>query len=286
MVSSKPEGVKVKFRRMKFDFEETGFDRYWQRDSPFISLFWGAVSAAFPGGESFFIDSCRNVKDQIEDPELRSEIDQFSQQEAHHTFQHRKFNKMVGEQGYDMERNEARFNDAIDFMRERLDDKGMLAMTMALEHFTAGFAVQYLTNPRISKGADPNVSALWAWHAAEEAEHKATAFDVYNALGGGYWQRVRMIPTLWLAFVGITLTNLFFMLKRDGKLWNIVDITRGLWFLLGWRGFISSMIPSFLAYFKPGFYPWSSPKEAQLIDDWQGVNSKYIDNLEAVIAAA
>lgn len=34
------------------------------------------------------------------------------------------------------------------------------------------------------------MKALWEWHAAEELEHKAIAFDVFQAVSGSYWRRV------------------------------------------------------------------------------------------------
>src|SRR3954464_4807812 len=66
----RPEGVKVTYRRMKFDFEDQGFERYWMAGSPFKSLFWTQLSTAFAPGEKFFIDSARALKDKITDPEL------------------------------------------------------------------------------------------------------------------------------------------------------------------------------------------------------------------------
>ena len=41
----RPEGVQVTYRRMKFDFEDQGFERYWHSGSPFKSLFWSQLSA-------------------------------------------------------------------------------------------------------------------------------------------------------------------------------------------------------------------------------------------------
>ncbi len=32
--------------------------------------------------------------------------------------------------------------------------------------------------------------AFWRWHAAEELEHKAVAFDLFERLAGGYVLRV------------------------------------------------------------------------------------------------
>nr|WP_317622487.1 MULTISPECIES: metal-dependent hydrolase [unclassified Ketobacter] len=33
---------------------------------------------------------------------------------------------------------------------------------------------------------DPDALKLWLWHALEENEHKAVAFDVYQQVSGNY----------------------------------------------------------------------------------------------------
>lgn len=273
--TQRPAHVKVHYRRMQFQFEEKGFDKYWA-GSPFISLFWSGLSASFPPGEKFFIDSARALKSRVEDdPELVEEIEEFCKQEGHHTFQHNKFNDINRRHGLDIDTCQARYTRALDRARAQLDPMGMLSASMALEHFTSAFATQYLTKPHLSEGIDPAVRALWAWHAAEEAEHKATCYDLYVRLGGGYLQRVLLMPGAWFLLVWITLRNLFMLLGKEGRLSNLGDMAKGFWYLLGWNGLISSMVPHFFAYFRPGYHPWRKDDSA-LIADWTASNSQYI----------
>jgi hypothetical protein len=77
-------------------------------------------------------------------------------------------------------------------IREKLlPAKSNLAATAALEHFTATLAELVLTSEEIRDlmGAEA-VRDLFVWHALEESEHKAVAFDVYKAVGGGERLRV------------------------------------------------------------------------------------------------
>jgi len=275
---NRPTQIRVRFRKMKFAFEDRGFDKYWSGGSPFKSLFWSALSASFPPGEKFFIDAVRAFKDEMaDDPEQSEEIREFCKQEGHHTYQHIKFNDMNREHGLDIDTCQRRYARVLDLGREKLSPMGMLAASMALEHFTAGFANQYLTNPKMSDGADPGVRDLWAWHAAEEAEHKATCFDVYERMGGGYWRRAIIMPGAWLRLVRITLWNVFTLLRHERQLHNLPDIAKGLWYLFGWRGLISSMLPQFFAYFRPNYHPWDMDN-SHLVDQWQATNSQHILN--------
>ena len=73
--------------------------------------------------------------------------------------------------------------------RRILSPMNRLAITVALEHFTAIMADELLRNPEYEKLMDPEHAKLWLWHAVEETEHKAVAFDVYRAVGGGYVRR-------------------------------------------------------------------------------------------------
>ncbi|HEX7478751.1 MAG TPA: metal-dependent hydrolase [Polyangiales bacterium] len=274
---TRPDSVHVTYRRMHFDFEKTGFARHWHAGSPAISFFWDALSTAFPPGEKFFIDSARALRELTDDKELREEIAEFCRQEGHHTFQHIKFNRMVGEQGFDVAKYEGRFAAVLDRTRSKADPMDMLAITMALEHFTAGFAEQYLDNAQVTEGADPNVVALWAWHAAEEAEHKATCYDLYQRLGGGYVRRVSVMPWAWLLLLGITMRNLYDMLEEDGQRTNLRDLGRLGNYLLGRQGLVTRMAPSFLAYFRPSYHPWNTD-DSGLIQRWLRSNARYIES--------
>ena len=188
--------------------------------------------------------------------------------------QHRKFNRMVADLGYDNERLEKRYDVALKIAEKFCGPIGMLEVTMALEHFTSGFAHQYFENPEIGRGADPNVEALWSWHAAEECEHKATAFDVHKQIGGTYLGRIARLGPSWAMIVAITLVNVADLLIQDGK-FDGKDIEEGLKYLFGRKGLFTRMVPSFLAYFNPAFHPWQEDDSAE-IGKWEAKATEYL----------
>ena len=60
-----------------------------------------------------------------------------------------------------------------------------LAVTAALEHYTATFAEIILTSDEAQELIGyTEVRPILLWHALEECEHKAVAFDVYETVGG------------------------------------------------------------------------------------------------------
>lgn len=277
--AGRPDGVRVTFRRMQFEFEQ-GFDRYWHSGSAFTSLFWAQLSTAFEPGERFFIDSARALKDRIDDPALAAEIAEFCRQEAHHTAQHLKFDRMNAAMGIDVEGCRKRYAVALGRARDQLDPMEMLAATCALEHFTSGFADLYFRRPEISSGADPRVLALWAWHAAEEAEHRGTCHDLYARLGGGYRTRVTIMFSAWFGILLISLINTVSLLRKDRRLWTR-DTLRGLGYLFGRKGLVTGLGPAFLRYFRRDFEPWDGADAAD-IERWQAANARYIVNLDQV----
>ena len=272
----RPAGLKVTYRRMKFPFEDKGFDRYWHGGSPFKSLFWTQLSTAFEPGEKFFIDSARALKDQIQDPALLEELTEFCRQEGHHTAQHLKFDRQNESLGIDILGCRKRYAKVIDRVRELGNPMQMLAATAALEHFTAGIADRVLQDPRLFEGSDAGVEALWRWHAAEEVEHKATCFDLYRQLGGKYPQRLGLLFGAWTEILRIAMINTYVLLWKDGKLFTW-DTVKGHWYLLGPHGVISRMLPAFLAYFSPRFHPWNNDTSAQ-IRAWEAGNRQYVVN--------
>lgn len=275
------KSIPVTFRKMKFKFPEQKTSKYWHNGSPFVSFFWSAMSTAFPEGELFFMDTGRYFKDEIKNPELKQQIEEFIRQEAHHTFQHKKLNGMMSDHGFDMEKYENWFGVWLRGARKVLPQKLQLSVSMALEHFTANFAHQYLNDERFTQGVDPEVKALWAWHAVEEVEHKGVLFDLYSEVGGGYFGRVVTLAPAWFMLISLTLLAQAQMLAKDGKLLNVSDNLKGLWYLLGANGLVTVMVPEFIKYFKPGFHPWDVNDKA-LIEDWYKKNAHYITNIKAV----
>jgi uncharacterized protein len=275
----RPEGVRVTYRRMKFDFEQ-GFDRYWLGGSAFRSLFWTQLSTAFEPGERYFIDSARALKGKVDDPALLEEIAEFCRQEGHHTAQHLKFDAINQAMGVDVLACRRRYARVLDWARKQSDASEMLAVTCALEHFTAGLADLFLHNEAISEGGDPRVLALWAWHAAEEAEHRATCYDLYRAIGGGYGERVGSLIAAWFLIVSIALFNTTLLLHKDGQLFTR-DSLRGLAYLFGRRGVLSGLVPAFVHYFAPRFHPWKGAS-GEDIARWQAANARYITNLDQI----
>src|SRR3546814_16965350 len=69
-----------------------------------------------------------------------------------------------------------------------------LAATCALEHFTATLANAILADPAHLAGADAEAQRMWRWHAIEEIEHKAVAYDtwVHATRALPRWQRWAM----------------------------------------------------------------------------------------------
>lgn len=272
----RPDGVRVTYRRMKFEFEDTGFDRYWHGGSPFRSYFWSQLSTAFEPGEKFFIDAARGLRSVIKQPELIEELQEFCRQEGHHTAQHIKFDRINGALGVDVEGCRRRYETALNHTRKQVDAVTMLAITVALEHFTACAADQFFTNPQLSVGADPRVDALWAWHAAEESEHRATCYDIYRAANGSYPKRVATMISSWTLILGLSLINTAILLQRDGKLFTR-DTLSGLRYLFGRRGFVTGLVPAFFAFLSPRFHPWKGV-DPSTIARWRAENEKYIQN--------
>src|SRR5204863_3376258 len=127
--------------------------------------------------------------------------------------EHRVLNERLAELGYPT-RAIGIYVRRLTSLRDRFQsEKANLAFTASLEHYTATLAETLLTDPdaRAEIGHD-GVRHLLMWHALEEAEHKAVAFDVYRHMGGT--ERMRVI-TMWL-------THLTFVLETS--IWAAVSL--------------------------------------------------------------
>jgi uncharacterized protein len=201
-------GRAIPTRRVSFSASLTDLPRHFAADGDLIvSHLMAALSSVFPDGEDYFVRSVRRFRDRITDPVLKRQVAGFIGQESVHGREHRVLNDRLAELGYPTKRVE-RITEVGLKLRERiLSPKSNLAATAALEHFTATLAELLMTDEEARQSlGHPAVQHLFLWHALEESEHKAVAFDVYRSVGGTERTRVWTMKVLRLGFiVGITL---------------------------------------------------------------------------------
>ena len=194
---------KVPTRRISFEESLRQVPKYFADDGDLIgSHLMASLSAVFPDGEDFFVRSVRHYRDTVTDPELKVQVSGFIGQEAVHGREHRAFNDRLDELGYPVKTFE-RFTKRGLAIRERLlPPSSNLAATAALEHFTATLAELILSDPEARDMiGDPAVKELFLWHALEESEHKAVAFDVYKLSGGSERLRTFTMNLLTFGFI-------------------------------------------------------------------------------------
>jgi uncharacterized protein len=198
----------VPTRRISFEEALRALPKHFAEDGDIVgSHLIASLSAVFPDGEDFFVRSVRHYRKDITDPDLKRQVSGFIGQEAIHGREHRDFNTRLAELGYPTKQVE-RFTKKGLALRERIAPPASnLAATAALEHFTATLAESILGDERTRDMiGDETVKGLFLWHALEESEHKAVAFDVYKAIGGTERMRVWTMKLIrWTFVIGLTL---------------------------------------------------------------------------------
>jgi uncharacterized protein len=234
--------------------------RDWHPMGPHVSQLFNALSLFFPEGEKFFIDSVRRYRDRISDPRLQAEVKGFIGQEAMHGREHRAYNTALAEAGYPAVELERKAVKQLELGRKLLPPSGQLAATIALEHYTAILAEVLLSDERVLKHAPPQMAALWRWHAIEETEHKAVAFDVYRTVVGtglkAYLLRCSIMLSSSIRFLIQSIYTHYRLLKHDGLQRDWKGWRTYLYFVFVSPGFLRRIALPWLGYFKPGFHPW------------------------------
>jgi len=231
--------------------------KYWLEGDAFKTRFFDAMSLLFPEGEKFFIACVRDYRDRIQDPKLAAEVKDFMYQEGQHGMVHTAFNNRLKAQGIAVDYILQRQKDIMfGFFRRRFPATFTLGQTAAAEHMTALMAHGFFKTGLLHN-ADPRIRAMYAWHAVEEIEHKAVAFDVFQKVArGGYVTRVLSMLQTSLSFPLHVFVIMAHMFKVDGvkNRWRVW--LKGLWWLYGPGGLYPRLMPHYLAYFLPGFHPW------------------------------
>ncbi len=237
---------------------------------PVAAAWFAALSASFPRGEAMFIDAVKAHRAGTP-AKLTGEIRDFIRQEVNHSRGHVAFNRAVEEAGYDLTSIDARVKQLVGDT-QKAPAIVQLAITCALEHFTAMFAHQFLKSPHTLASAGMGDPQLWLWHAVEEIEHKAVAYDtfIHATRNWSSFKRWRMRSLVML------LVTIRFLRNRSADAVELLAQDG----VTGWRakahlahylivkpGILRSIFPSWLGYFRPGFHPWDHD-DRHLIAKW------------------
>ena len=201
----------------------------------------------------------RRYREQV-DGVLKPQFEAFIKQESLHTREHVVFNKLIRGAGYDMTRMDAETRRRVDLARSR-PPVVQLAITVALEHFTAIMAHALLTEKKPLPGAEEEVLRMWQWHAIEEIEHKAVAYDTFVAATRNFsrlrrWAlRSHVMALITLQFWYSNFQRMADFFRQD-RMNTPLTWLRVIAYLTVKPGILRRTLLPYLGFFLPGFHPW------------------------------
>jgi len=183
----------MKARRPALDFASA--PPRWIPAAPAWAYQLDAASSMLPYLEPYLIKVQKLARERLDpfrDAALLRDIELFNQQEANHFALHARYNSTLRAHYPGLER----FEDEVRRDFERFLREHSLAWNLA---YCEGFECSGLVSAELFfgpgqsflAGADPAPRELWAWHLAEEFEHRSVCHDVLRALYPGWLPRLR-----------------------------------------------------------------------------------------------
>jgi hypothetical protein len=257
----------LEVRNLRFAIDG-GVPRHWHGGRRSVTRFFDNLSLLFPAGERFFIDAVKAHKDLLSDERLLKEVAVFCAQEGIHAREHIRYNEWLEQHGYPAEELDGRVERILRRVSRALPQRARLSATCALEHLTALMAELLLRDPQLLEGAHPEMRSLWRWHAAEESEHRAVAYDVYAATGAPYAERVAVMLLATVIFWTLVVQHQARLMRVDGAAWSVEEWRSLVVFLFVEPGGMGRLWRRWFDYFRPGFHPWQHDTR-DLLEQWK-----------------
>jgi hypothetical protein len=266
----RPAPVSITPRDLHFEVGGARSNNWLGGDAVGTAVF-NAFSLIFPEGERLFMDAVRQYRAQLSG-RLLEDAKAFISQEAVHSREHKSVNSLFDRRRYPVDAIEAEIREQMTRVRER-GPMAMLTVTIALEHFTAVAADLLLDDQTLLTGAPRDIARLWQWHAVEEMEHKAVAFDVF-AEATKDWPRHRarrmrnsVMRVVTLVFVSNITRFAARLLAADGmNPWTAQ--ARVLWFMFAGPGPFRRAWRHYRDWYRADFHP-SDHDDRRLLDRWR-----------------
>lgn len=182
-------------RKIRFEFPENfeldESDEGLARDLPALGL-----SMTMPYLEPYLIRTMKVAIAQITDPRIAQDARDFSQQEGHHFRNHAIFNRTIRNHfGSDAAVKLRKIEEDLEADYQRFSKSKPLRFNVAyaegFEAMTCAGALAMAEHGMFEPGARSTPGGeIWAWHMAEEIEHRTVAFEVFDHLVGSYFYRI------------------------------------------------------------------------------------------------
>ncbi|MBB4894125.1 hypothetical protein FHS39_003159 [Streptomyces olivoverticillatus] len=181
-------------RRVSFDWRTTPL--HWIPDEPTATHVINVLHLLLPAGERWFVKVFKEALPLVRDEELLRDVKGFMGQEATHSLQHSYVLDHLAAQGLDTGPYLRQVDFLFDVLLGEKPPFGLrlspeewlrfrLSVIAAVEQFTAVLGNWVLDADGLdAAGPDPVMLDLLRWHGAEEVEHRAVAFDMYEHCGG------------------------------------------------------------------------------------------------------
>jgi len=274
----------VRTRRIAFAYPPASLDRHYVNGDLVMSHVVAVLSAMFPEGEDFFVRAVRKHADRVTDPELKEQVAGFIGQEVTHGREHRALNERLQEMGYPTRRVDRWVGLGLKRNERWFRPEIQLAITAALEHYTATLAETLLTDER-AQGllGDSEVRSMLLWHALEESEHKAVAFDVFRAVVGSEKLRIRTMRVITVLFIGDVVIHTVLSMLADRATYNPRRLAHSLAELRHSPFLSPKVVRRIRDYNRVGFHP-DDFDATDLVERWRvelfGEQGALVDHLK------
>ncbi len=184
----------ITVRKIRFSFEHS-LDLSQSAGNLNVILPPLALSMTMPYLEPYLIRTMKVAQKQITDAELAEDVRCFCQQEGHHFRNHAMLNDEIRAQFEPGVADQLRAIEAdleADYQRFSRT-KGLrfnVAYAEGFEAMTCAGALAAAEHGAFEEGDMMPGGEIWAWHMAEEIEHRTVAFNVFQHLVGSYPYRI------------------------------------------------------------------------------------------------
>lgn len=195
------------------DWRQSDLKPFWYEGQSVVTHFMNALSIGIPETERFLVRVIKPYQTLIKDEVLLEKTEKFLHEEITHSLHHTKFNLELKRKGYPVDFAIKFTQWGYQWIYRLFSQKTQLAMGACFEHMTT-MLVEYGFEKELMKQDVSDAYDLFIWHAFEELNHRAGAYDVYQYVDGGYIRRIlSMVYVTFFFIIGVSVIQGSFILS-------------------------------------------------------------------------